>query len=356
MKKSAKMLRRRKVTVLAVVVALTLVASPALAKKKAPSFLLNVADQAVTAVSGLKGNLAGPIMKLENDGTSSGATAMDLRVGSGQPPMSVNSDVKVDNLNADELDGKDSTEFLGVNDKAADSDKLDGKDSSEFAGAYKRTVVVSPVGSATDNGAALTNALNGITDASATNPYLLKIEPGVYDLGSSSLNMKPWVDIEGSGEGVTTLTSTRGGFTGAVFGASNTELRFLTVKNTGGSINGAVAIRSAVNPFRLIHVTATGASGGGSNFGVAIDGGVATLDEVTATGSSGNINYGVANYSGNTQIRNSRIVGGTYTIYSSSGTVRVGASQLDGGAVGSSSVTCAGVYDENYTFYPNTCP
>jgi hypothetical protein len=48
--------------------------------------------------------------------------------------------------------------------------------------------------------------LSGITDASPDNPYLLKIEPGVYDLGSSPLVMKQWVDVEGSGEGVTTIT------------------------------------------------------------------------------------------------------------------------------------------------------
>ncbi len=34
--------------------------------------------------------------------------------------------------NADKLDGKDSTEFLGKTEKAADSDLLDGKDSTEF--------------------------------------------------------------------------------------------------------------------------------------------------------------------------------------------------------------------------------
>lgn len=37
-------------------------------------------------------------------------------------------------VDAGTLDGKDSTEFLGVNDKAADADLLDGKDSTEFLG------------------------------------------------------------------------------------------------------------------------------------------------------------------------------------------------------------------------------
>ena len=35
---------------------------------------------------------------------------------------------------AETLDGKDSTDFLGANEQSADSDKLDGKDSTEFAG------------------------------------------------------------------------------------------------------------------------------------------------------------------------------------------------------------------------------
>ena len=47
-------------------------------------------------------------------------------------PLKVNSGVKVTNLNADRLDDKDSSGFLGAGAKAADSDKLDGNDSSAF--------------------------------------------------------------------------------------------------------------------------------------------------------------------------------------------------------------------------------
>ena len=45
--------------------------------------------------------------------------------------------------------------------------------------------------------------------------------------------MSPYVDIEGSGEGVTTITSALGTGSGTVVGANNSELRYLTVKNTG---------------------------------------------------------------------------------------------------------------------------
>jgi hypothetical protein len=91
----------------------------------------------------------------------------------------------VSNLNADLVDGKSDTDFYAAGSKVADSDKLDGLDSTNFA-AYKRTVLVSPVGTPQQNGTALRNALASITGASATNPYLLKIEPGIYDLGGSA--------------------------------------------------------------------------------------------------------------------------------------------------------------------------
>ena len=58
-------------------------------------------------------------------------------------------------------------------------------------------------------------------------------------------------------------------------------------------------------------------------------------------------------------IDNSRITGTSTTIGGNSGyTVRVGASLLNGGSVSFSggTCTCAGVYDEAYTFYPSTCP
>jgi hypothetical protein len=75
---------------------------------------------------------------------------------------------------------------------------------------------------------------------SATNPCLIKILPGVYDLGTQNLVMKQYVDIEGSGEKTTVLyravpapttESSPDPTAGAVNGASNAELRFLTVKS-----------------------------------------------------------------------------------------------------------------------------
>lgn len=111
-----KLLRSTRVPVLAVVVALALVAAPAAFAANGKPFILGKKNSA-TKVSTLVKKGAGPALK--------------LMVGSGAP-LAVNSAVKVANLNADRLDGLDSTAFLGVNGKAADADKLDGQDSSQF--------------------------------------------------------------------------------------------------------------------------------------------------------------------------------------------------------------------------------
>lgn len=58
--------------------------------------------------------------------------ALRLLARPGNPPMAVNTRVKVANFNADFLDGQDSSAFLAANGKAADADLLDGLDSSAF--------------------------------------------------------------------------------------------------------------------------------------------------------------------------------------------------------------------------------
>jgi hypothetical protein len=90
----------------------------------------------VDRLSQLVGSTASSMLKVDNDGTG---TALDLRVGQGTDPttktvapMKVDSQVKVANLNSDELDGKDESAFLGKTEKATDSDKLDGLDSAGF--------------------------------------------------------------------------------------------------------------------------------------------------------------------------------------------------------------------------------
>lgn len=66
---------------------------------------------AVNAVTKLMGSVAGPSLQINNDSRDSDATALDLRVEPGKAPLKVGSDTKVVNLNADKVDGKDSSQF-----------------------------------------------------------------------------------------------------------------------------------------------------------------------------------------------------------------------------------------------------
>jgi hypothetical protein len=105
-----------------------------------------------------------------------------------------------------------------------------------LASAQIRTVLVSPVpNDPAASGTALRNALAGIPSPSSTNRWLLKIEPGIYEMQSNSLQMRSWVDIEGSGIGQTIIRANSTAFTvNTILGASDAELRMLTVEALGG--------------------------------------------------------------------------------------------------------------------------
>lgn len=234
-----------------------------------------------------------------------------------------------------------------------------------------RTVLVSPVpGDPIASGTALRNALAGISAPSSTNRWLLKIEPGIYDIGATSLQMRSWVDIEGSGIGVTTIRGTvdpSGELNnGTVNGASDTELRLLTVEATGNATgaaaiamynessfprlyrvklvvqsgNGAWGIRN-VQSAPLLEECEITVSAAGSGFAYGI-----VFREFVGTGqrssilrskisvSQARINYGLYLYNAQTvnQIQDTRIdvVGGqtTYGIYAITEGIWTGQEQL----------------------------
>jgi hypothetical protein len=135
-----KALRVGRATMLAVGLAVVLaavlgVSTAALAAMPGDPFRLGKIN-AINRMSTLVGSAAGAMLKVDNNGAG---PALELHVGSTTDPnantvapMTVNSARKVDNLNADRLDGQDAGAFLGAGQKAADADKLDGKDSTAF--------------------------------------------------------------------------------------------------------------------------------------------------------------------------------------------------------------------------------
>ena len=141
-------------------------------------------------------------------------------------------------------------------------------------------------------------ALAGIIDASASNPYLIVIAPGVYTV-TSALVMKPWVDIAGSGQEVTfikgPISSTSADATSAIISGMNAaELSDLTVENTGGN-SFSIAIFNYYSSVRLMRVTAI-AGGGTINYGIYNrPNSSPTMTQLTVTASGGTSNYGIYN-------------------------------------------------------------
>ncbi|RUM36259.1 MAG: hypothetical protein DSY50_02870, partial [Desulfobulbus sp.] len=99
----------------------------------------------------------------------------------------------------------------------------------------------------------LAAAVNSITDASMENPYLVVIGPGIYSI-TSTLQMKPFVSIMGSGRDVTILSgaissdSIDSNPPSLISLAYRTTLSDLTVSNGGdGQYNIAISTTSSSN-------------------------------------------------------------------------------------------------------------
>jgi len=87
-------------------------------------------------------------------------------------------------------------------------------------------------------------AINSITNASVTNPYVVKVMPGVY---SEVVTLKPFVTLEGSGAENTIITASNDDTVspctvGTVVMGNNSVIRNLTVVNTKTSPVNAVAL------------------------------------------------------------------------------------------------------------------
>jgi hypothetical protein len=95
---------------------------------------LNALDGATTILSGTQAN--GAMLEIGNSSSDFDDPALTLRVQAGRPPLVVSSGAgRATNLDADKLDGKDSSDFAsGINGKALDANTLDGLDSTAFNG------------------------------------------------------------------------------------------------------------------------------------------------------------------------------------------------------------------------------
>ena len=199
---------------LAMLLALTVgLASAALAAVPGDPFKLGRIN-AIDRVTQLVGTTNDAMLRIENDGKGENATALELHEDPKKPPMRINSFAKVEKLNADLLDGRESNQFVTITDKASDSDRLDGKDSEEFFSGkvYYRSASDLGVGDGTSNvvvvscdeGDVALGGGGGDFDLFNHDDYVLESGPGVIDDGRN------WVvRVQDSGAASRHIVSTR---------------------------------------------------------------------------------------------------------------------------------------------------
>ncbi len=101
---------------------------------------------------------------------------------------------------------------------------------------------------------------SGSEAPSASNPWLIRLGPGIYDLGSGSLTLPVYTALEGAGQDITMITAT--GYADEVHGSvimgDHGKLSHLTVNNSGGNTyEVAVYLPSPATSVALDHLTIT---------------------------------------------------------------------------------------------------
>ena len=178
----------------------------------------------------------------------------------------------------------------------------------------KNVIIVAPANANFTDPVAAVESVG--SSASASNPYMVVIRPGVYTI-TRTLVMKPYVDIVGSGESVTKITGAISGadwYTALIKGANNAVLSSLTIENTGGGGAYSIALSNDNTSPRVFNVTAK-ASGGNNGRAIENDSGAApVLTNVTAEGSGYHTSYGVFNWGANGVVMENvtaRVAGGS---------------------------------------------
>lgn len=116
-------------------------------------------------------------------------------------------------------------------------------------GALPARVVVAKSGG---NYTTITAALNAITPT-ATNPYVIEVWPGVYT-EPSTINLKSYVHLKGSGRDVTTVQTSIGTGADVIYAPGNTNVTISGLTITGGyhgidfvNTSGAISENSVSN-------------------------------------------------------------------------------------------------------------
>ena len=181
----------------------------------------------------------------------------------------------------DLADGDDDTlaDLSCASDEIARWDGLAWNCSTDNESSYTRTFVVGPVGTALANGTALRDAIAAIpAPSSQEEAVLVKIEAGLYDIGTTRIVLNGWTSLEGAGRELTKITgavcdSSAGPGTGMVsaFGEAS-GVRRLWLENTC-SVGTDVSIALKVDGNRVTVEHARLEATGSAEWNYALSGG-----------------------------------------------------------------------------------
>jgi len=164
----------------------------------------------------------------------------------------------------------------------------------------------------------LSEAMASIPDNNtAATPYVIKIAPGTYT-ETSNVAMKNYVDVEGSGQGITTITcalcsgsdsdDSVSGSTISI-GEVNTEIRQITIENTGSPFGYAIHSNQNSNltwSVSIADVTATATGATTRATGIDAKNSTLKLRNVTASAQSATFNYGIHSHSSSVTIETTK--------------------------------------------------
>jgi hypothetical protein len=211
------------------------------------------------------------------------------------------------------------------------------------------------------SGTALLNAVAAIptsgNDApSASNPWLLKIGPGVFDLSTGQLDLPSYVNLEGSGQDVTTVQSVNSDSTLVVIGTN--RVSSLTVANTAVTVVTTAVNASSGAVLTLNHVTIQALHGTGATYGIFSYNSYLNVYDGSIVAFGGTA-YGLVASGGTphtTQVWRTLFSSGSADIYADSGQqVDLAYARVpDGLTNNGGTYKCIGNYDFNLA--PVTCP
>ena len=167
---------------------------------------------------------------------------------------------------------------------------------------YNRTVIVPSTGNVTADGTALISSVAKLSRApSDETRWLIKLEAGVYDVGTTPVVMRDHIDIEGSGVLGTTIRGAVapqiGSLGGLVEGADNSEIRSLTIACHSDSTNSScqgMSLNSASPRLTRLRILVQG-TGTGGHWGIRAFNSRPTLNdvEIIVSASNSSDNYGI---------------------------------------------------------------